>query len=169
MLKQCTKCSEIRDVLLFPIKDKKRRKSYCKFCVTSFPKSKYVYKTKEQQQIAQKNLILLTRDLRRIKLGRNLCSCKNEKLLGKKKCNECLLKIKKEVSRKKSKKNDKNKVRAKRKLARKIQQLKKSYVFHMIQTSIKNTTGIKIKEIPDDLIELKRKQLLLKRKIKNNG
>ena len=39
----------------------------------------------------------------------------------------------------------------------------------MIKASIRNTTGIIINEIPNDIIELKRKQLTLTRKIKNNG
>ena len=167
--KRCSKCNEVRDILLFSMKDKKKRQSYCKFCVTSFPKSRYIYTNKEQQQIAEKNLKLLRNKLKRIKLGRNICICGNEKFLGKKKCNNCALEGKKQTLIKKRKRDDNNKRIQKRKQTRRIEHLKKTYVYHMIKASIRNTTGIIINEIPNDIIELKRKQLTLTRKIKNNG
>ena len=58
--KICTRCNQTRDVLLFHMKNKTKRKSHCRFCTSSFPRSDYNYPTKKQQELAQQNLKILT-------------------------------------------------------------------------------------------------------------
>jgi hypothetical protein len=163
--KICTRCNQTRDVLLFHMKNKTKRKSHCRFCTSSFPRSDYNYPTKKQQELAQQNLKILTKELIRFKKGRTLCICGNKKLPNRKKCNDCVTKATKEAKRRASKRRDKNKERNKRKATKKIKELKNSYISHMIKVSIKTTTGVVIEKIPQDVIEVKRKQLLLTRQL----
>jgi len=166
--KICKTCKEEREILLFEIKSRNKRRSVCRFCKSAVPYSFYNYQTKEHQELARKNNKIINKHLKRIKLNRHVCSCGSIRELGKSLCNTCRLNsIKKNNCRKRKPrtieqekiKNNKN-----------VEKLSLKYVRSIIKKSIKNTNDLIIKseDISDDLLQNKRNQLLLKRKIKNN-
>lgn len=166
--KICKTCKEEREILLFEIKSRNKRHSVCKFCKSTAPYSVYNYQTKEHQELARKNNKIINRRLRRIRLNRHVCFCGSIKELGKKLCNTCKLNSIKKNNRRKRKPRTIEQERIK--LKRGIEKLSLRYVKSIIKQSIKNTNKLIIKseDIPDDLLQNKRNQLLLIRKIKNN-
>jgi len=169
--KICKTCKEEREILLFAIKHKNERLSVCRLCKANASFSFYIYQNKENQELAKKNNKIINNHLRRIRLNHHICSCGSIRELGKSFCNTCRLNKKKNnLNRNNRKKKVRTAEQESIRLRKKIKNLNLSYVKSVIKKSIKDTNNliIKSKDIPQELVEMKRNQILLKRKIKNN-
>jgi hypothetical protein len=166
--KLCKKCGIERDRDLFNKKGTScspgRRVSTCRLCqsTSGIVYSFYNYPTKEMDQIARKNSVILNRKLR------NKAITISKKTARFKLCTRCNVEnvpFKKQICIPCRKKEDQR--RQKERDKKQITLIKEKYIKHLLRASLKEYE-ISSYDIPQDLIELKRKQILLIRKLRNH-
>lgn len=164
--KTCKQCGITHELVMFHKKGGSINKyrSKCKICFnptgTSF--SVYTYPTAEMQKQAVLNKDRINKN---IKLGLPTCfKCKAVTDRRGKLCPSCKL----ESLRVQRRKNDKRNNKVKRQ--RKRINLSGSYVRALlVNNTLRKDYGLKSTDIPPDLVDLKRKELLLIRQLKPNN
>jgi hypothetical protein len=167
--KVCKKCSIERDRDLFNKKGKPHhpgsRVSTCRICQSKngIVYSFYKFPTQEMNEIANINHIKISKKLRTIE---NTIYKKTVKIRICSRCNKDVIPYNKEICTACRKKSDLHQKRISEKRGRIL--LTDHYLKKQIKDSLKEHKIIRA-DIPQELIELKRKQLLLTRTIRNNG
>ena len=165
--KVCKKCGMERDIDLFPKKESSRslgcRRSTCRICKSKngILFSFYSYVTEEMNKLSIKNCLTINRKLRS---ASNTVIKKTVRIKICLRCNKDNVSYKKKICYTCRRKEDAR--RAKESETKKRIHLKDHYIKKQIKHSMKEYS-IKPHEIPQDLIELKRKQLMLTRTIRN--
>jgi hypothetical protein len=160
LYKVCKNCEQELDLAMFAKKSKYKYYSRCKTCLSKRIFSVYSYSTAEMQAIAKDNNIRIHRDIylygTTAKICRN-CNVHPVKLRNAF-CKEC----KQKAKRAKEKKYGPE--RTKRRTKRNISNLGDVYVRRLIKNTLdKSIIDATTLIIPEELIEIKRKQILLRR------
>jgi hypothetical protein len=161
--KTCKECGINHELAMFHKKGGSNNKyrSKCKICDNPSGRSYsvYYYKTVEMQKKAQLNARRIAKSM---SIGRPTCiKCNNHTLRRGTLCPDCKIIAK----RLKYKQRDKN--RSHTKWQRKIENLSGSYIRGLLfPHAIRKQLNISSIDIPQDLIDLKRQQILLLRTIK---
>jgi hypothetical protein len=162
--KVCKKCGVERDRDLFNKKGKPHhsgsRVSTCRICQSKngIIYSLYKFPTQEMNEIANVNHIKISQKLKTIEntIRKRICS----------RCNTDVIPYGKEICIACRKKSDLHQKRISEKRGRYL--LTDHYIKKQIKDSLKEYKINRI-DVPQELIELKRKQLILTRTIRNNG
>jgi hypothetical protein len=154
---------------MFIKKSKYSYRSRCRICISKTGRSfsPYFYATPELTKIATRNRKLLDQRLSR---GVSTCPTCPKCNVHTDRLGKLCVNCKKEVIRVRKRRRDKrrDKKKAKIKLKRRVMNLANSYIRSvLIQQKDRKLLGMSRSDIPQDLIDLKRKQLLLLRKLQS--
>jgi|LauGreDrversion4_2_1035121.scaffolds.fasta_scaffold622118_2 hypothetical protein len=159
--KTCKQCGVNHEIVMFSKKGKYKYCSRCRICnsLTGFSYSIYRYPTAEMQKMAELNHRRLRKDMR---VGKPTCiKCDNHTTRRGTLCPDC------KVIAKRAKYKQRDKKRSHTKSQRRIENLAGCYVRKLIfPHSMRKEFNISNTDIPQDLIDLKRQQILLLRTIK---
>ena len=159
--KTCKECGITYEIVMFAKKSKYRYRSKCRICnnITGATFSIYKYPIAEMQKKAELNC---RRILIEIQLGKPKCiKCNTFVNRRAKLCSNCKF----IALREKYKQRDKR--RSRTKSQRKIENLSGSYVRNLIfPYALRKEFNISGKDIPQDVMNLKRKQIQLLRTIR---
>lgn len=164
MKKKCNRCSETKNIKSFQNKGNGIRRGVCTVCRNGSSRERFYYLTEELEKLSKINSNIIQRkvdgkkqrkkrDEKKRKTPKMCRGCSNyivERKLGRFLCISCSTSRKKEIG----------KICKKRIDTKNRKKLKDPYIKALIRASIRKSCSISV-EIPQELIELKRKQLKL--------
>lgn len=163
-MKKCNRCSEIKDIRSFESRGRGYRRKVCTVCVNGSNRERLYYPTEELEKLSKINSNIIQKKVdwkkqrkkraeKRRKTPKMCRGCSNyivERKIGRFLCTNCS----------KSRKEERERFWKKRIDTENRKKLKDPYIKALIRASIRKSCSISV-EIPQELIELKRKQLKL--------